>query len=305
MAVKNLPKYKDMRGKLTSKGSYSTVAISKKDWIVIHHSLTLEGSAEAYARYHVTSLGWAGIGYHYVIEKDGTIKQCHDNNIKSYHVGNSNARSIGICLTGDFRKGNQKPTDAQKESLYLLVKELKKEVPSVSKVLGHQECPGYSWKNCPGDNWDYRTVVAGTDVPTSTSKTATTVSPLPNEYTIQEGDTFYSIARKTAGVTYEEIMKLNPKVDPKKLKVGQVIKLKAKETVTLPSGVLKEGDKGNDVKAVQNALNTLKYNCGTADGIFGNKTEEALKAYQKQAGLSVDGVYGPKSKTALEKELNK
>ena len=44
------------------------------------------------------------------------------------------------------------------------------------------------------------------------------------------------------------------------------------------------------------------YSCGSygADGDFGDGTLNALKAFQKQHGLSVDGLYGKNSKTVLE-----
>ena len=89
-------------------------------------------------------------------------------------------------------------------------------------------------------------------------------------------------------------------------------------TITLPSGwsgsaggsatpaaksYLQKGDKGDDVKAMQTLLIRCGYGCGSsgADGDFGPATLEALKKFQEAAGLSVDGLYGPKSKAALEK----
>lgn len=120
--------------------------------IAIHHSLTLTGSAEAYAEYHVKKLGWPGIGYHFVIEKDGEIKQCHDLEVISYHVGNSNGFSVGICITGDFR--SQEPTDAQKLALrYLVNKYLPAKLPNLKNIKGHNEYPGYETKQCPAFNF--------------------------------------------------------------------------------------------------------------------------------------------------------
>ncbi len=52
---------------------------------------------------------------------------------------------------------------------------------------------------------------------------------------------------------------------------------------------LKSGDSGDSVKKLQNRLNSLGYSCGTADGIFGAKTESALKAYQESQHLFTSG----------------
>ncbi|WP_300887411.1 peptidoglycan-binding protein [uncultured Clostridium sp.] len=50
---------------------------------------------------------------------------------------------------------------------------------------------------------------------------------------------------------------------------------------------------GEDVRAVQNKLNSLGYVAGTADGYFGNMTREAVINFQSAKGLSADGEVGP------------
>ena len=63
---------------------------------------------------------------------------------------------------------------------------------------------------------------------------------------------------------------------------------------------LSKGDSGDEVKTLQTMLNACGYNCGTVDGDFGSKTDAAVRAMQKDTGLSVDGMYGTKSKAVLE-----
>ena len=58
---------------------------------------------------------------------------------------------------------------------------------------------------------------------------------------------------------------------------------------------LRLGAKGEPVRALQQRLNVLGFNSGTADGSFGPKTEAAVKAFQKSRGLAADGVVGPKT----------
>lgn len=65
------------------------------------------------------------------------------------------------------------------------------------------------------------------------------------------------------------------------------------DVATLPT--IKNGSKGEPVKALQILLNGRGFNCGTADGIAGSKTDAAIKAYQKANGLAVDGSCGPKT----------
>ena len=73
-----------------------------------------------------------------------------------------------------------------------------------------------------------------------------------------------------------------------------------KDTV-LGDRILKKGMKGSDVKTLQEKLMELGYKLPKygADGEYGSETIEAVKAFQKASGLSVDGQFGPKSLEAL------
>ena len=62
---------------------------------------------------------------------------------------------------------------------------------------------------------------------------------------------------------------------------------------------LRKGCRGDEVKELQTELIRQGYDCGTADGIFGSRTETAVKAYQRDMGLAADGVVGPKTWEAL------
>nr|WP_029501872.1 peptidoglycan-binding protein [Lachnoclostridium phytofermentans] len=55
----------------------------------------------------------------------------------------------------------------------------------------------------------------------------------------------------------------------------------------------------NIVKEVQLALNKLGYDCGDADGINGKKTKAAVKKFQEDNNLTVDGIIGKEVKKAL------
>ena len=70
-----------------------------------------------------------------------------------------------------------------------------------------------------------------------------------------------------------------------------------KVEVKLP--VLSAGTSGEAVKALQILLNGRGYGCGSADGIFGDKTTAAVKKYQTAHGLYADGVCGALTWSAL------
>lgn len=65
--------------------------------------------------------------------------------------------------------------------------------------------------------------------------------------------------------------------------------------------VLREGDEGEAVRLMQQYLKELGYDLGSygVDGDFGSATEKALKAFQKDKKIDVDGVFGTQSHTAL------
>ena len=60
---------------------------------------------------------------------------------------------------------------------------------------------------------------------------------------------------------------------------------------------------GDDVKKLQEKLNALGYSCGSADGIYGTKTVNALKKFQTANKLEVDGIFGPASLKALNEAV--
>jgi hypothetical protein len=68
---------------------------------------------------------------------------------------------------------------------------------------------------------------------------------------------------------------------------------------------MRRGDKGPEVKGLQEDLIKLGYDVGPkgADGIFGAKTQEAVKSFQRDHGLKVDGICGPATWSAIEEAI--
>ena len=67
--------------------------------------------------------------------------------------------------------------------------------------------------------------------------------------------------------------------------------------------VLRKGDRGDNVRELQERLNELGYDCGTADGVFGTRTFNALVCFQTDAGIDPDGACGPVTRRALAAAL--
>ncbi len=67
---------------------------------------------------------------------------------------------------------------------------------------------------------------------------------------------------------------------------------------------IRYGNKGDRVKSLQQALITLGFLGGKPDGIFGNQTKNAVKAFQRSRKLSADGIAGKKTLSAIQSALS-
>lgn len=61
----------------------------------------------------------------------------------------------------------------------------------------------------------------------------------------------------------------------------------------------KYGSTGSEVAQIQQRLQELGYSPGSADGIFGSRTKNAVISFQRDYGLADDGIVGPKTLEAL------
>lgn len=68
---------------------------------------------------------------------------------------------------------------------------------------------------------------------------------------------------------------------------------------TADAAVVKQGSQGETVRKIQTKLKNWGYYTGSVDGIFGKKTQEAVKYFQRRNGLAADGIVGAKTAAAL------
>lgn len=67
--------------------------------------------------------------------------------------------------------------------------------------------------------------------------------------------------------------------------------------------LIKRNSRGTYVLVAQDGLNTLGYKTGGLDGIYGSKTQEAVKSYQQKVGLSADGIIGCNTWRSLQEDV--
>lgn len=123
----------------------------KIDRIILHCAATPEGrdvKTETIKSWHVKGNGWSDIGYHFVIELDGSVHNGRPIQRAGAHTKGYNATSIGICYVGGMDK-NKTPKDtrneAQRQAMDDLITSLLKEYPNAT-VHGHNE---FAAKACP------------------------------------------------------------------------------------------------------------------------------------------------------------
>ena len=119
--------------------------------IIVHCAATREGrdfTVEDITRWH-KARGFATIGYHYVIYRDGSIHEGRPLEQIGAHCVGHNKHSIGICYIGGCASDGKTPKDTrtpeQKEALLSLLRRLKARFPNAT-IHGHRE---FAAKACP------------------------------------------------------------------------------------------------------------------------------------------------------------
>ncbi|MBO4852518.1 MAG: N-acetylmuramoyl-L-alanine amidase [Schwartzia sp.] len=94
-------------------------------------------------------LGWAGVGYHYLIRKSGAVEAGRPALAMGAHAEGANTRSIGIALCGNFCE--EEPTAAQIESCAMLIAVISASFGVAldeEHIVGHRDLAATA---CPGD----------------------------------------------------------------------------------------------------------------------------------------------------------
>lgn len=136
---------------------------SKTTRIILHHAAAKSCGASTIHQWHKNN-GWSGIGYHFVVRKNGTIERGRPEKTVGAHASGSNSDSLGICFEGDFQ--TEKMSDKQKSAGKELVAYLKKKY-GISKVQRHSDVYATS---CPGKNFPFSEIAKAASTASSGTK---------------------------------------------------------------------------------------------------------------------------------------
>lgn len=243
---------------------------SKTNRIILHHAAAKNCDAATIHRWHKAN-GWAGIGYHFVVRKNGAIERGRPEWALGAHASGSNSDSVGICFEGDFEKETM--TSAQRAAGKELIAWLK-EGYKINKVQAHRDVGATS---CPGTNFPFSEIAGAAG-----SVTVTTTPSKPAQI----------------GTSGNWVSRLQAECNAQGFSRQTVDGIAGKNTLAgCPQ--LGRTSRGKITALLQERLNVLGYNCGTADGINGTKTQAAIKAFQKAHGLVADGIVGVKTWSKL------
>jgi N-acetylmuramoyl-L-alanine amidase len=111
--------------------------------LIVHCSDTpskMDIGAKEIDRWH-KERGWSGIGYHFVVRRNGVVEDGRPVKKIGAHVKGHNRHSIGICMVG-----RDKFTKKQYASLLKLIRSLKSQYKGI-EVFGHRDFDNK--KECP------------------------------------------------------------------------------------------------------------------------------------------------------------
>lgn len=123
--------------------------------IILHHAAASKCTAQQIHQWHLAN-GWVGIGYHFLVRKDGSVYRGRPEDTVGAHAGNNNYDSIGVCFEGNFM--TETMGDAQRKAGQELVQYLKDKY-GISKVQKHSDVNA---TGCPGTRFPFKDVSEGT-----------------------------------------------------------------------------------------------------------------------------------------------
>ena len=237
--------------------------------IIVHHADAANCTVNDIHRWH-RGKGWSGIGYHFFNRKDGSAYRGRPIDTIGSHCLNQNSDSIGICLEGVLTQ--ERPTIAQINTLKEIIGYLKGIYGNIP-VKGHKE---FMPTDCPGTLMDYMEELNGT-----------TQAPIQVQTPCKKTWEYYINGDLVLNLQHELNVQFNAGIKEDSYLGDQT--LEALKGVTI-----KRGAKGKITKIIQERLLQLGYKLPRygADSDFGRETESAVRKFQGDRGLNIDGIAG-------------
>ena len=268
--------------------------------IVVHNTAN-DASADNEIKYMNKSKSQGGIqtSFHYAVDDKEAVQGLPENR-NGWHAGDGNGKgnregiAIEICYS---KSGGDRFIKAEENAAELIVDILKRYNWGIDKVTKHQD---YANKYCP-----HRTLDMGWErfINIVKSKMGDTPTPQPSSGIISQIQTWYNSTygsifgtiavdnsfgpdtkkHMIKALQYEMNIQYGCKLD-RDGSFGPLTKAKFKD--------LKRGCKGNITRICQAFLYKKGYNPNGFDGSYGPGMQSAVKQYQTDHNLKVDGILG-------------
>lgn len=305
--------------------------------VTIHQTGNTNRGANAQAHANIQSrFNPRQASWHYSVD-DKEIIQSFEDTAQCFHAGdgrgpgNLSSVSIEICINsdGDYSKAVQNAAELTKHLI-------DKYGLSIKDVKQHYD---WSRKNCPaqiragknGITWTKFLDMVANNAPESpikskpapsskvkssaSSSISKSISQMADEVEAGIHGNGHENRRKSLGISSSDYAKVRAEVNRRSGSPTPKAKAKSSPKPTLKNSSLPNATyyvknpmfNGSGVRAVQTALASVffypdkKAKNNGIDGWYGAKTADAVRRFQLMHGLEADGVYGPKTKVALER----
>lgn len=257
-------------------------------YLVIHYTSNDGDSDEGNGKYFHNNVVKASA--HYFVDDDSVTQSVPDN-YAAYSVGGkcqsnhhplykvcTNSNSISIEMCDCNKNGIVEITDKTLENAIELGRVLMKKYSiSIDRVIRHYDVNGKACPNCNNflnDNaWNtFKSRLNGDEV----SIPKPTYKPTNNHTVKSNYDAWVARLQSELNNQFHKGLAVDGLKGPKTLSACVTVK---------------KGAKGNITKLIQERLNSVGFSLST-DGIFGRGTEKAVKVFQKNRGLTADGIVG-------------
>lgn len=257
-------------------------------YLVYHYTSNDGDSDENNGKYFHNNIVKASA--HYFVDDDSVTQSVPDNYI-AYSVGGrcqsshhplykicTNSNSISIEMCDCFKNGKVEITDKTLDNAIELGRVLMKKYSiSIDRVIRHYDVNGKACPNCNNflnDNaWNtFKSRLNGDEV----SIPKPTYKPTNNHTVKSNYDAWVARLQSELNNQFHKGLAVDGLKGPKTLSACVTVK---------------KGAKGNITKLIQERLNSVGFSLST-DGIFGSGTEKAVKVFQKNRGLTADGIVG-------------